>query len=118
MKTVPKYMTAVVVKDKMEEWLDPVPENADNARSLLVQRSAIKAVTAGLAGAVLTNPLDVVRNECFKREQSLGPTLRGLVEEEGARFLWRGMGKNVVAVTIPVAATIFLADIISRARGL
>ncbi|TFJ79873.1 hypothetical protein NSK_008807 [Nannochloropsis salina CCMP1776] len=118
MKTVPKYMTAVVVKDKMEEWLDPVPENADNARSLLVQRSAVKAVTAGLAGAVLTNPLDVVRNECFKREQSLGPTLRGLVEEEGARFLWRGMGKNVVAVTIPVAATIFLADMISRARGL
>ena len=26
MKTVPKYMTAVVVKDKMEEWLDPVEE--------------------------------------------------------------------------------------------
>jgi len=27
------------------------------------------------------------------------------------------VGKNVVAVTIPVAATIFLADVISRARG-
>lgn len=118
MKTVPKYMTAVVVKDKMEDWLEEVPADADNPRSLLVQRAALKAVTAGLAGAVLTNPLDVVRNECFKREQSLGPTLRGLVEEEGARFLWRGMGKNVVAVTIPVAATIFLADMIGRARGL
>ena len=77
----------------MEEWLDPVPADAENPRSLLVQRAALKAVTAGLAGAVLTNPLDVVRNECFKREQSLGPTLRGLMEEEGARFLWRGMGK-------------------------
>lgn len=27
-----------------------------------------------------------------------------------------GLGKNVIAVTIPIAATIFLADMISRAR--
>jgi len=35
----------------------------------------------------------VGENECFEREKSLGPTLRGLVEEEGARFWWRGMGE-------------------------
>jgi hypothetical protein len=46
----------------------------------------------------------------------VGPALKGLLEEEGLHFLYRGLGKNVIAVTIPIAATIFLADMISRAR--
>lgn len=55
----------------------------------MVRRSALKAVTAGLAGAVLTNPLDVLRNECFKREQPVGEALRGLYRDEGLTFLHR-----------------------------
>ncbi len=54
-----------------------------------MRRSALKAVTAGLAGAVLTNPLDVLRNECFKREQPVGQALRGLYRDEGLAFLHR-----------------------------
>ena len=60
MKTVPKYITAVAVKDYMEEKL-PLADPAD--KNAVMMRSAIKAISAGVAGAALTNPLDVLRNE-------------------------------------------------------
>lgn len=60
MKTVPKYICAVAVKDYMEEHL-PAVEPGDNTGKLI--RMAVKSVTAGVAGAALTNPLDVIRNE-------------------------------------------------------
>lgn len=60
MKTVPKYVTAVAVKDYMEDHM-PRAEPGDKQGNMI--RSAIKSVTAGLAGAILTNPLDVLRNE-------------------------------------------------------
>lgn len=59
-KTVPKYITAVAVKDYMENIL-PLADPFD--KSQVLTRAAIKSVTAGVAGAVLTNPLDVIRNE-------------------------------------------------------
>ena len=60
MKTVPKYVTAVAVKDYMELKL---PHSDPSDRNGQMIRSAIKSTTAGIAGAVLTNPLDVLRNE-------------------------------------------------------
>lgn len=60
LKTVPKYVTAIVVKDFMEDQL-PLKDSKDKSTQLV--RSAVKAVAAGIAGAVLTNPLDVIRNE-------------------------------------------------------
>ena len=60
MKTVPKYITAVVVKDYLEDNLPHVDPHDKFAQ---INRSAIKSVAAGVAGAVLTNPLDVLRNE-------------------------------------------------------
>lgn len=60
MKTVPKYITAVAVKDYMELYL---PHGDPHDKSSKLLRSALKSVTAGVAGAVLTNPLDVLRNE-------------------------------------------------------
>jgi hypothetical protein len=60
LKTVPKYVTAVFVKDLMETWLEPA-DPQDRTGTLM--RSAIKSVAAGAAGAGLTNPLDVLRNE-------------------------------------------------------
>lgn len=59
-KTVPKYITAVAVKDYMEEAL-PLVDPSNKTQNLI--RSAVKSVSAGVAGAVLTNPLDVLRNE-------------------------------------------------------
>lgn len=60
LKTVPKYVTAVAVKDYMEDYL-PRAQPGDKRGSTM--RSAIKSICAGVAGAALTNPLDVLRNE-------------------------------------------------------
>jgi len=52
---------AVAVRDWCEEKL-PNFGDKDNPRLKLI-RSAIKSCCAGIAGAALTNPLDVIRNE-------------------------------------------------------
>ncbi len=54
LKTVPKYCTAIVVKDWMEEFLqqpDPASSTYETDR---LWRSAIKSCAAGVAGAALT----------------------------------------------------------------
>lgn len=107
LKTAPKYMVAVVIKDYMGLWLAPV-DPADKQAVLV--KSAKVAVTAGIAGAVLTNPLDVVRNEMFKTEERMIPCAVRMSKETGARWLFRGINKNWVAVAAPIASTIFLTD--------
>jgi Mitochondrial carrier protein len=104
LKTVPKYCTAIIVKDIMEVYMTkPNPDilSKEQYKNCTLQNSAIKSITAGIAGAVLTNPLDVIRNEMFKTNQSIVQTTRQLYINTGYRFLWRGMGKNVVAVALP-----------------
>lgn len=107
LKTAPKYMVAVVIKDYMGLWLAPV-DPKDKTATLI--KSAKVAVTAGIAGAVLTNPLDVVRNEMFKTEERMIPCMVRMSQETGAKWLLRGIGKNWVAVAAPIASTIFLTD--------
>jgi hypothetical protein len=111
LKTVPKYCTAIIVKDYMDGVLPQIDPQSSSANSDALIRSAYKSATAGLAGAVLTNPCDVVRNEMFKTNLSLMDTVTKLRSEMGWKFMWRGMGKNLVAVSIPVASTIFFTDI-------
>ena len=54
LKTVPKYCTAVVVKDFMDEHvLQPIDPSSPTAREDRLLRSATKSVVAGVAGAVL-----------------------------------------------------------------
>ena len=111
LKTVPKYCTAIFVKDYMERALPAVdPESPTRDRDRLLH-SAIKSSAAGVAGAVLTNPLDVIRNEMFKTNLGLCDAIRSLHSELGLGFLIRGMSKNIVAVSIPVASTIFFTDV-------
>ena len=86
LKTVPKYVTAVVVKDMIE---DKLPRGDTNDRNYQIMRSAIKSVSAGIAGAVLTNPLDVLRNEMFKTDLSLIATHRMLMKKEGFNYMAR-----------------------------
>uniref|UniRef100_A0A7S4QUA9 Mitochondrial carrier protein n=1 Tax=Alexandrium monilatum TaxID=311494 RepID=A0A7S4QUA9_9DINO len=107
LKTVPKYMVAVVIKDYMGEWLAPVDPTDKRAVML---KSAKVSVTAGVAGAVLTNPLDVVRNEMFKTEEGMVPCMVRMSRESGVKWFARGIGKNWVAVAAPIASTIFLTD--------
>lgn len=113
MKTVPKYMTAVVVKDFMEEKLPHVEPHDKNGHML---RSAAKSIAAGVSGAVLTNPLDVLRNEMFKTDLSLMNTFRHLLKNEGWAFTIRGIASNTTAVAIPIAITIFMTDILKAVK--
>jgi Mitochondrial carrier protein len=112
-KTIPKYCTAIAVKDWMEDHLhkpDGDPSTSPTYRRDMLCRSAIKSATAGVLGAALTNPLDVIRNEMFKTNMSLIETVRHLHATTGYGFLKRGMSKNLVAVAIPVGCTIFFTD--------
>ena len=61
-------------------------------------------------GAALTNPFDVIRNEMFKKNTPLVNTVRALHKELGWKFVARGVGKNIIAVAIPIACTIFFTD--------
>ena len=93
----------------------PLPSDPDS-RVQVLARSAVKSVIAGVAGAVLTNPMDVVRNEMFKTDLSLVDTVRKLHGEMGLSFLARGVVKNLTAVAVPIATTIFLTDTFVRMK--
>jgi hypothetical protein len=58
LKTVPKYCTAIAVKDFMEKSLPQAEPSSPTYETDRLLRSAIKSATAGVAGAALTNPLD------------------------------------------------------------
>ena len=70
LKTVPKHVRAIWVKDYVAAQLPP-PTAATGTREhqqQVLNRAAVKSIAAGVAGAALTNPLDVIRNEMFKYE--------------------------------------------------
>lgn len=98
-------------QDYMERNLAPADPSD---RWATLWRSAQKSVAAGVAGAALTNPLDVLRNEMFKTDLGVRDALIKLRREEGASFAVRGMNKNLVAVAIPIAVTIFSTDVLVR----
>mmetsp|Transcript_2539 Transcript_2539/g.5415 ORF Transcript_2539/g.5415 Transcript_2539/m.5415 type:complete len:309 (-) Transcript_2539:123-1049(-) len=110
LKTVPKYCTAIIVKDYMETLLPPADPTSPSYNTDVLFRSACKSMAAGIAGAALTNPMDVIRNEMFKENKSLIATVKSLREELGWKFMGRGIGKNMVAVAVPIACTIFFTD--------
>mmetsp|Transcript_13685 Transcript_13685/g.25928 ORF Transcript_13685/g.25928 Transcript_13685/m.25928 type:complete len:271 (-) Transcript_13685:195-1007(-) len=112
LKTAPKFIAAVAIKDGMEKVLAPVDSTNKSAQLI---RSLKKSLAAGSIGAVLTNPLDVVRNEMFKTDEQLSTTCRRLCREEGFRWLTRGCERNLISVAAPITGTIFMADIISDA---
>lgn len=112
-KTVPKYCVAVVIKDVLESKL---PRPSDE--SMKLARSALKACTAATAGALLTNPLDVIRNTQFRNNLSIPATIAQLNREcGGLSWFARGAEKNLIAVAVPVACTIFFTEQLSRLRA-
>lgn len=104
LKTAPKYMVAVVIKDSLGAY---IPDDKFSKK----QKSGLVSVTAGVAGAVLTNPFDAVRNEMFKTEEGLLTAIKRMNKEIGISWLWRGCEKNLIAVAAPIAGTIFLTDL-------
>jgi hypothetical protein len=113
LKTCPKYMTAVAVKDFMDEALAKVDPH-DRLANLI--RSAKKSVAAGVLSAGLTNPMDVLRNEMFKTDKGVRDTLIILDKEYGWGWMMRGMQKNLIAVAFPIAVTIFATDVLVRLK--
>jgi len=113
LKTVPKYCTAIAIKDWAERKL-PLPDRGGEADydydQAMLARSALKSALAGVTGAALTNPLDVIRNEQFKTDKGLTETTLALYREMGWGFASRGLGKNMVAVALPIGLTIFCTD--------
>ena len=63
LKTSPKYVTTVVSKNFMESWLKRQNKWLNNNEADYVLKSAVKSISSGVAGAALTNPFDVIRNE-------------------------------------------------------
>ena len=110
LKTVPKYCAAIAVKDYMEQTLPQVDPHSVSYESDRLARSAIKSIVAGVAGAALTNPLDVIRNEQFKTHLGLVKTTTNLYREMGMSFMSRGLGKNMIAVALPIGCTLFFTD--------
>jgi Mitochondrial carrier protein len=96
----------------MEKVLAQPDPSSPTYESDRLLRSAIKSGTAGIAGAALTNPLDVIRNEQFKTHQGLRATAQSLYAEMGLGFMARGLTKNMVAVALPVGCTIFFTDML------
>lgn len=111
---VRRYVCAIWVKDAVAARLPPptAPEGTAAHRMQVLRRSAAKSVAAGAAGAALTNPLDVIRNEMFKFEESFSQTVSRLLRTEGYAFCYRGMQRNLIAVAVPIGMTIFLTDTI------
>lgn len=107
LKTAPKYMVAIMIKDSMGAYMAPVDPKD---KSGMMWKSAKISVTAGVAGAVLTNPFDAVRNEMFITEEGLVTAVKRMTRETGIRWFWRGCEKNLIAVAAPIASTIFLTD--------
>ena len=116
LKTVPKYVCAIWVKDWVAANLPQpsAPKGTSAHKQEVLRNSAAKSVAAGVAGAALTNPLDVIRNEMFKFEESFGQTVKRLLRTEGWAFCWRGMQRNLVAVAAPIGMTIFLTESITE----
>ena len=138
LKTVPKYVVAIVVRDFIAARQRlPDRDDTDSSSSssssapndALISASIFKACVAGAAGGLITNPFDVLRNEMFSQQKktlTLLQTVRALNEGDEAKRIknpnrtwkdrWplRGMGKNIISVVLPVAITIFATDMLEK----
>jgi len=106
-------VVAIAVKDWVEEHykLSTNDVNCPSYHNERMQKSVVKSLAAGVAGAALTNPFDVIRNEQFKNHLGMRMTIQHLWNDMGWRFLGRGIGKNMIAVAMPIGCTIFLTDL-------
>ena len=109
-KTVPKYTSSVLIKHSVER----------NAAYVEVERHspvtalAVKGIVAGVGGAALTNPMDVVRNQMFKTDQRCLECLAALRTTHGSSWMWRGVGANAFSAGLPVALAVFAIDLIQH----
>ena len=90
--------------------------SSSNSTSSNTYDRFIKAGFSGVAGATVTNPFDVIRVEMFKPKSIgfLSTVVKLQKSTAKLKFtLWwgfRGIGKNVIGVGVPVFITIFLTE--------
>jgi len=70
----------------------------------------LKGPIAGVGAVVLTNPLDSLHVEYMKAEKNV--SVIQIIKTNGFKLLSRGMGSNMVAVTIPITITIVVSDLL------
>ena len=90
-------------------------DEQNEGEAATLARSGVKSCAAAVAGALITNPLDVIRNEMFKTDLGLVDAFRKL-ERDAPNWRWmaRGADKNLVGVAVSVACTIFFTDLFRR----
>mmetsp|Transcript_18644 Transcript_18644/g.34827 ORF Transcript_18644/g.34827 Transcript_18644/m.34827 type:complete len:266 (-) Transcript_18644:13-810(-) len=95
MRTVPKYAAIVTINNHLDD-------------TLAGDRRLLKGPLAGAAAVVLTNPLDALHMHHTREEGKVG--LLQIIRREGLAVFTRGVGANMVAVTIPISIAIAVTD--------
>lgn len=126
-KTAPRYGSSLYIRDLVNNYFEKesfclenekkIDNTLKKEKGVNMYQSGVSSLAAGLAGAVLTNPLDVVRASIFKREGkervSILKSVSELYEKEGIKFLSRGLERNLISVAVPVTFTLFLSDLLA-----
>lgn len=97
MRTVPKYMAIISINNYLDETL------VGDARLL-------KGVVAGVGAVLITNPIDALHMEHTRAERKV--SLLQIMRREGLTIMSRGLGSNMVAVTIPITIAITITDLL------
>lgn len=85
----------------INNYLDEVLEGSERM---------LKGPISGIGAVVLTNPLDFLHMEYMKAEKNM--SILNIIKANGFKAFTRGMGSNMVGVTIPISITIFVSDIL------
>lgn len=122
----PKYAAIVAINDYLDEELPLLLRSyfpdiardgtlADGSSRLEITTLAVKSVAAGVGGAVLTNPIDVIHGECLRLGSSNPVRAVGsLLQTQGPLFFARGVLGSVVSVALPVSITIYVSDVMKK----
>ena len=86
-----------------------LPMNHFLEHTLEDEAKYVKGPLAALGAVVVTNPVDFIHIEYIKSEGRV--SISEIIKSSGFRLFSRGLGSNIVAVTLPVSITIFITDI-------
>jgi solute carrier family 25 phosphate transporter 3 len=120
LKEIPYTITKFTVFDLSTEFAyDKFPAAREDIQlSLLV--SLVCGSLAGISAAVVSNPADATISEMKKVKSDDGPitTFSKLVEEGGARALFRGLGVRMIFYTLLVSLQFLVYDVVRFSLGI
>jgi solute carrier family 25 phosphate transporter 3 len=120
LKEIPYTITKFTVFDLSTEFAyDKFPAAREDIQlSLLV--SLVCGSLAGISAAIVSNPADATISEMKKIKSDDGPitTFSKLVEEGGARALFRGLGVRMIFYTLLVSLQFLVYDVVRFSLGI